>query len=86
MPIARVDTLVGGRLTTLRSLSDRVSNDLAKSAKISNCDYELSENGARRFRAVELFRIARELDITMSDILAVLNETRLLFLDDHSHR
>jgi len=71
--ITRVDALVGCRLQSLRSLRGLTISDLAESAKISLDSYELSENGARRFRAVELFRIARKLDIGMNDILSVLD-------------
>jgi transcriptional regulator with XRE-family HTH domain len=69
-----VDLAIGGRIRAIR-ISCKVSADeLAKAAKMSLSDYSVAERGKRRFRALELFDIAKTLDVELSDIVSALRE------------
>ncbi|CCB67468.1 protein of unknown function [Hyphomicrobium sp. MC1] len=82
MNTTHVDRLVGSRLKSIRGVRNLSLSELAQSAMLSVEDYVDAEAGARRFRAAELFRIAKKLDISMADILEVLDGSSRAVVDD----
>lgn len=68
--ILEMDTAVGRRVRDLRVAANKPKADVAAHSQMSLTDYALSERGERRFRAVELFGIAKCLDVRMKDIMS----------------
>ncbi|CAA2142728.1 hypothetical protein HYPP_03750 [Hyphomicrobium sp. ghe19] len=68
-----VDTAIGNRIRALRVSSGRTAEHMALAAAMSVVDYTRSEEGKRRFNAVELFAISQELGIGLTDIVSGLD-------------
>lgn len=65
-----LDAAVGRRVRDLRMAANKPKADVAARSQMSLTDYAMSERGERRFRAVELFGIAKCLDVRMKDIMS----------------
>ncbi|CCB65070.1 helix-turn-helix domain-containing protein [Hyphomicrobium sp. MC1] len=83
MNTTHVDRLVGNRLKYIRTNHNLSVSELALSAMLSVDEYKSSEAGARRFRAAELFRIAKKLNVSMADILTVLDRSSSAVVDEN---
>ncbi|AGK59899.1 hypothetical protein HYPDE_41153 [Hyphomicrobium denitrificans 1NES1] len=68
--ILETDTAVGRRVRDLRMAANKPKADVAAHSQMSLADYAMSERGERRFRAIELFGIAKCLDVRMKDIMS----------------
>lgn len=67
-----IDAAIGRRVRELRLAADKCVEDVAAKTAIPTAEYVQAERGERRFRAVELFGIAKCLDIRMRDIMAAV--------------
>lgn len=67
-----VDQQIGERIRRCRLSASLDSGAAAEKCDLSLNDYELSEQGLRRFQSKELFELSRLFKVPFSDILANL--------------
>lgn len=67
-----IDAAIGRRVRELRIAANKKIEDVATHAQMSADEYIQRERGQRRFRAIELFGVAKCLDVRMRDIMAAI--------------
>lgn len=67
-----IDAAIGRRVSELRVAADKHVDDVATQTQMSMPEYVQAERGERRFRAVELFGIAKCLGVRMRDIMVAV--------------
>ncbi len=68
----RVDILIGQRVRLFRHASGITAEDMARVAGLDVGDYASRELGEARFKAGELYEIARALKVRLTDIFAAI--------------